>query len=254
MELEIKLPAFEGPMELLLHLIDKNKVNIYDIPIADITNQYIDYIQHMEEVDLDLMSDFLVMAATLLDIKARMLLPHDEKVSEEEEDPRRELVERLLQYKKYKYISGELKDMSIDSEKILYANERLPKEVASYKEPVDLGGLLSDLTLEKMHDIFMEIAQRTQERINYEGRNFGHLERETIPIESRIERVKNLVSHGKKRSFRALLSASASKTEVIVTFLAILELLKSGEIKLTEDSTCDDFTLEEGNGQNESNN
>ncbi len=252
MELEFKLPAFEGPIELLLHLIEKNKVNIYDIPIAEITDQYIDYMEHMEAVDLDVMSDFLVMAATLLDIKARMLLPHEEEMTDED-DPRRELVERLLEYKKYKYISGELKDMSVGSEQILYSAERLPDEVVSYRPPVNLDNLLSDVTLEKLSEIFREVAGRSQERINYEGKNFGKIERETIPIELRIEHVKKMVSRGKKRSFRALLSESASRTEIIVTFLAILELLKSGEIKLTEDSTCNDFTLEEGHESKQSN-
>ena len=103
MELEFKLEKFEGPLDLLLHLIDKNKVDIYDIPIADITDQYMEYVRQMEEEDMDVMSEFLVMAATLLDIKCRMLLPKE--VNEEgEEDPRAELVQKLLEYKMYKYM------------------------------------------------------------------------------------------------------------------------------------------------------
>ncbi|MEG2774828.1 MAG: segregation/condensation protein A, partial [Acetivibrio sp.] len=110
MSISVKLEAFEGPLDLLLHLIDKNKVNIYDIPIAMITEQYLEYIAAMKTKDMDIMSEFLVMAATLLNIKSRMLLPKDETQEEEEEDPRKELVERLLEYKMYKYISYELKD------------------------------------------------------------------------------------------------------------------------------------------------
>ncbi len=110
MGIPVKLPVFEGPLELLLHLIEKNKIDIYDIPIVEITNQYMEYIRQMEREDLNIMSEFLVMAATLLDIKCRMLLPKEVNEEGEEEDPRQELVEQLLQYKMYKYISYELRD------------------------------------------------------------------------------------------------------------------------------------------------
>ncbi len=109
MAIQVKLQSFEGPLDLLLHLIDKNKVDIYDIPISMITEQYMKYIEEMEKSDLNIMSEFLVMAATLLDIKCRMLLPKEEK-EEKEEDPREELVARLLEYKMFKFISLELKD------------------------------------------------------------------------------------------------------------------------------------------------
>ena len=104
MELTVKLQVFEGPLDLLLYLLDKNKVNIYDIPIVEITNQYMEYIRGMQHEDLNVMSEFLVMAATLLDIKCRMLLPKEVTEEGEEEDPRQELVEQLLQYKMYKYM------------------------------------------------------------------------------------------------------------------------------------------------------
>ena len=110
MELSVKLPVFEGPLDLLLHLIDKNKIDIYDIPIVMITDQYLEYVQQMPQEDLNLMSEFMVMAATLLDIKCRMLLPKEVNEEGEAEDPRAELVARLLEYKMYKYMSFELRD------------------------------------------------------------------------------------------------------------------------------------------------
>ena len=116
MGIPVKLQVFEGPLDLLLHLIDKNKIDIYDIPIVEITNQYMDYIKAMEREDLNIMSEFLVMAATLLDIKCRMLLPKEVTEDGEEEDPRQELVEQLLEYKMYKFMSYELKDRETDSE------------------------------------------------------------------------------------------------------------------------------------------
>ena len=100
MELTVKLEAFEGPLDLLLHLLDKNKVSIYDIPIVEITNQYLDYIQEMQRQDLNVMSEFLVMAATLIAIKSKMLLPKEINEDGEEEDPRAELIQQLLEYKK----------------------------------------------------------------------------------------------------------------------------------------------------------
>ena len=111
----VKLQVFEGPLDLLLHLIDKNKIDIYDIPIVEITNQYMEYIQAMDRADLNVMSEFLVMAATLIKIKSKMLLPKDEEDPEDEEDPREELVRRLLEYKMYKCMANELKDRQLDA-------------------------------------------------------------------------------------------------------------------------------------------
>ena len=119
MGIPVKLEVFEGPLDLLLHLIEKNKVDIYDIPIVEITNQYMEYIRGMQHEDLNVMSEFLVMAATLLDIKCRMLLPKEVTEEGEEEDPRQELVEQLLQYKMYKYMAFELKDRELDSGQVM---------------------------------------------------------------------------------------------------------------------------------------
>ena len=110
MAIPVKLPVFEGPLDLLLHLIDKNKIDIYDIPIAEITDQYLDYIRQMDHEDMNVTSEFMVMAATLIDIKCRMLLPREMNEEGEEEDPREELVMQLLEYKKYKYMSYELRE------------------------------------------------------------------------------------------------------------------------------------------------
>lgn len=250
MELKFTLPVFEGPLDLLLHLIDKNKVDIYDIPIVLITDQYFEYLEAMDSEDLDIMSEFLVMAATLLDIKARMLLPAEE-TEEEDGDPRMELVNRLLEHKKFKVIGEELKDLGIESIGRLFSEERLPEEVAKYKPPVDFDRLLSDLDIQKLESILIEVAARSHERINESVRNFGRLQRETIPIEAKISHVRKSVKTGKKKSFRALLSEGADKSEIIVTFLAVLELLKTGEIKLSKGSTTDDFILEGNDEQQE---
>ena len=151
MELTVKLEAFEGPLDLLLHLLDKNKVSIYDIPIVEITEQYLEFIREMKRQDLNIMSEFLVMAATLIAIKSKMLLPKAVNEDGEEEDPRAELIQQLLEYKMYKCMSYELKDRQVDAEKILFKMPTLPPEVMAYEESVDLGQLMSGLTLHKMH-------------------------------------------------------------------------------------------------------
>ena len=135
MGIPVKLQVFEGPLDLLLHLIEKNKIDIYDIPIVEITNQYMEYIREMQKKDLNIMSEFLLMAATLLDIKCKMLLPKEVNEEGEEEDPRQELVEQLLQYKMYKYMSYELRDRQIDGERMMFREPDIPKEVKTYQEP-----------------------------------------------------------------------------------------------------------------------
>ncbi|MDO4313825.1 MAG: segregation/condensation protein A, partial [Eubacteriales bacterium] len=164
MGIPVKLQVFEGPLDLLLHLIDKNKIDIYDIPIVEITNQYMEYIEAMEQEDLNVMSEFLLMAATLLDIKCRMLLPKEVNDDGEEEDPRQELVNQLLQYKMYKYMSYELRDRQIDGERILYRKPDIPEEVAEYTPPVDLDELLEDLTLGRLHNIFQEVMKKQTDK------------------------------------------------------------------------------------------
>ena len=142
MAISVKLEAFEGPLDLLLHLIEKNKIDIYDIPIVEITAQYLDYIRQMQREDMNVMSEFLVMAATLIDIKCKMLLPKEVNEDGEEEDPRAELVQKLLEYKMYKYMSYELKDRLSVSGKVLYKDPTIPEEVAKYEQPVDLEELV----------------------------------------------------------------------------------------------------------------
>ena len=189
MNLEFKLQVFEGPLDLLLHLIDKNKVNIYDIPIVEITDQYMEYVRQMDKQDLNLVSEFLVMAATLLDIKAKMLLPKEENPEEEEEDPRAELVEKLLEYKRYKYMSYELKDRQMDAEKSMYKKPTIPDEVKKYEQPVELDKLLEGITLKKLNDIFQEVIKRQNDKIDPIRSKFGKIEKEEVSIEEKVDYV-----------------------------------------------------------------
>ncbi len=243
MGIPVKLEAFEGPLDLLLHLIDKNKINIYDIPIVMITEQYMEYISAMESKDMDIMSEFLVMAATLLNIKSRMLLPRDETVEEEEEDPRKELVERLLEYKMYKYMSYELKDRQIDAAKVVYKGPSIPDEVKNFKEEIDLDGLLSDLTLNKLHSIFKSVMKKQVDKIDPIRSKFGKIEKEEVNQEEKMSYIESYAKEHKHFSFRNLLEEQSSKMDIIVTFLGILEFMKMGILKIEQEAIFDDIMI-----------
>lgn len=243
MGIPVKLEVFEGPLDLLLHLIDKNKVNIYDIPIVTITEQYMEYIDAMNARNLDVMSEFLVMAATLLNIKSRMLLPRDPKVEEVVEDPRQELVDRLLEYKIYKYMSYELKDKQIDAARVLYREPNIPKEVLNVKEEVDLGKLLSDLTLSKLHQVFDSIIRRQVDKLDPIRSKFGNIKKEEVNLEDKMHYIEEYGKLHRTFSFRSLLEEQSSKMETIVTFLGVLELIKVGSLRILQEEIFDDIRI-----------
>ena len=230
MGIPVKLQVFEGPLDLLLHLIEKNKIDIYDIPIVEITNQYMEYIKAMQKEDLNIMSEFLVMAATLLDIKCRMLLPKEVNEEGEEEDPRQELVEQLLEYKMYKFMSYELKDRELDGDRIMYKTASIPDEVKGYVPPVDLDKLLGDLTLVQLNRIFKEVMKRQESKVDPVRSKFGKIEKEEVTLPDKLDYVTEYARSHRKFGFRALLKKQSSKVQVVVTFLAILQLMKEGVI------------------------
>ena len=244
MGIPVKLEVFEGPLDLLLHLIDKNKIDIYDIPIVEITNQYMEYIRNMQREDLNIMSEFLVMAATLLDIKCRMLLPKEVNEEGEEEDPRQELVEQLLQYKMYKFIAYELKDRELDSDMILYKEPTIPEEVKEYAEPVDLDKLLGDLTLQKLNAVFQEVMKRQTDKIDPVRSKFGKIEKEEVTLTDKFTYIHSYMKDHKRFSFRQLLERQHTKMHIVVKFLAILEMMKLGEIRVEQEETCGDIMIE----------
>ena len=244
MSLEIKLQAFEGPLDLLLHLIEKNKVDIYDIPIVEITAQYMEYIKAMQEEDMNIMSEFLVMAATLLDIKCRMLLPKEVNEDGEEEDPREELVEKLLEYKMCKYMALELADRRIDAEKSLYKPSTIPDEVKAYKPPIDYEELIGEFDLPGLHKIFKEVVKRKNDRIDPIRSTYGKIEKDEINMDEKQFFIESFIFQNKKCDFRSLLEKQGSKLEVIVTFLIVLELMKIGKITLTQEETFGEIGIE----------
>lgn len=243
MELKVKLQAFEGPLDLLLHLIDKNKVDIYDIPIAEITDQYMEYIRGMDTEDLDTMSEFLVMAATLLDIKAKMLLPSDPD-EEEPEDPRQELVEQLIQYKMYKYMSFALKDKQIDGERRWYREASVPAEVRAYEEPVDLDALTEGYDLSALKQIFDSVIRRQSEKIDPVRSKFGQIKKEQVSMEERVQQFDQFIRENRSFGFRSFLEKKPDREEIVVAFLIILEYMRSGMIRVSQEKLFDDILVE----------
>ncbi len=243
MAIPVKLEVFEGPLDLLLHLIDKNKVDIYDIPIVEITEQYLEYIKQMKDRDMNIMSEFLVMAATLIDIKCRMLLPKEVNEDGEEEDPRAELVQKLLEYKMYKFMSFELRDRLVDAARNMYREQNLPKEVASYRKPINYEELVGDMNLNKLHEIFKSIVRKQEDKIDPIRSQYGNIQKDEIDMDSKTLYVEAYAREHKSFSFRKLLERQSSKMEVIVTFLIILELMKIGKINISQEDIFDDIMI-----------
>jgi len=245
MDINFKLETFEGPLDLLLHLIEKNKMNIFDIPIVEITAQYMAYLEEMKRRDLSILSEFLVMAATLLDIKSRMLLPAPEpEDGEDEEDPRAELVQQLLEYKMYKCMAFELKDRQMEAQLVMYKVPTIPKEVLAYEEPLDMAELVSDVTLEKLNTIFNEIMKKQVDKIDPIRSKFGKIEKEEVSLEDKVAFLENYAKVHKQFSFRNLLEAQCTKMDIIVTFMAILEMMKVGKIIITQENIFDDIKID----------
>lgn len=254
MAIPVKLEVFEGPLDLLLHLIDRNKIDIYDIPIAMITEQYLEYVAKMERRDMDVMSEFLVMGATLLNIKSRMLLPREEKEGEEQEDPRQELVERLLEYKKYKYMSYELKDLQVDASRVLFKKPTIPDEVMQYQPKVNMEELIGDLTLSRLHSIFQMVIRKQTDKIDPIRSRFNRVEKEAVTLPEKMEEIREYARKHNRFNFKELLEEQSSKIEVIVTFLGILELMKEGSLTVVQNSLFADMEMEYINKENHSGN
>lgn len=233
MPYNVKIDAFEGPLDLLLHLVNHLEIDIYDIPVAEITEQYLLYIHTMKELRLDVASEYLVMAATLLAIKSKMLLPkHDEQLDDEfefetEEDPREELVQRLIEYRKYKTIAFDLKSLE---------NER---SLLFTKPPSDLSDFAKEITPEKtnmnvsLYDM-LGALQKLLRRKKLQRPLATKIAKQEITIERRMEEILQRLTKRGRRSFFDLFP-NHDKEHIVVSFLAILELIKQRKITVEQE-------------------
>ena len=243
MGIPVKLEAFEGSLDLLLYLIDKNKVDIYDIPIVLITEQYLDYVKDIDTKNMDVMSEFLVMAATLLKIKSKMLLPKEEIEEEDEEDPRQELIDRLIEYKLYKYASFELKDKQIDAGRILYKEPSLPDEIKDFKQEVPIYDLLSEVSLTKLQNIFYSVIKKQIDKVDPIRSKYGEIKKDSIRMEEHLNWLNQYAKEHKTFSFRKILENGTGKLYVIVTFLGVLEWMKRGVFQIKQRDLFDDIMI-----------
>ncbi len=237
--LEIKIENFEGPLDLLLHLIEKNKMQISDIKISIIADQYIELIDGLEQDKLDELSEFVEMAAILLSIKSSMLLPKYEE-EEDEVDEREELIERLIEHKKFKIISEELKQFQ-SGEKYVFKDATIPEEILKYEPEVDVQDIVKDYKFEDLLKAFNNILKRQEERVDTVRSKFSDIKREKYSVERTKDKLLSSRSTRKRFSFFNLVSKMNSKVEVIVTFLAILELIKEGYVDVVQSCTYDDI-------------
>ena len=172
-----------------------------------------------------------------------MLLPKKTDGEEEEEDPRAELVQQLLEYKLYKSISYELKDRQMDADRMMYKEPTIPKEVAQYVPPVNMDELLAGLTLSKLNSIFEAVMKRQEDKIDPVRSKFGRIEKEEVSLEEKVSVLENYAARHKNFSFRGLLEQKSSRVQVIVTFLAVLELMKTGKIEIFQEQPFDDIRI-----------
>ncbi|MBL8037917.1 MAG: segregation/condensation protein A [Nitrospira sp.] len=214
---KVRIENFEGPLDLLLHLIKKNEINIYDIPVAMITQQYIEYLEAMEELNLNVAGDFLVMAATLLQIKSKMLLPVDEAVDDEEEgpDPREELVRRLLEYKAYKEAARQLDDQEKMWREIFWREDAVSVEAVAEE---DLP--LENVSLFDLVDALKEVLERNPDSRLIE------IVPDNLTVRERMNLILETLEGKDSVSFVALFDGSVHRVVVVVTFLALLELMR----------------------------
>lgn len=226
---KVQVEAFEGPLDLLLHLIKKNEVDIYDIPIAAVTRQYLEYLELMKELNLDVAGDFLVMASTLLQIKSRLLLPvqvDEEGGEEEEEDPRAELVRRLIEYQKYKEAAQQLEVLPLLGRDAFVRSGDLPE----LKEQ-QLADDVPDVELFELVEAFRRVLA------SLPVQTFHEVGSEQITIADRINDILSLLQERDSVAFEELFSEGTTRDYLIATFLAVLEICKLKMVKLTQASS-----------------
>ena len=230
----IRLPVFEGPLDLLLYLIRCNEIDIYDIPIETVTRQYIDIIDSMETLDLEIAGEFFVMASTLMYIKSRMLLPQkdlpfDQDIEDDSNDPRWELVQQLLEYKKFKEAADQIEYLILKNNDLISRTE--PKDIIEAKErplkPVDRRDLWN---------IFNQVLQRLSERIST-----GEIHAEKVTVADRMEFVLNYIKTKPEFLFTELFEQTTTRNTIIATFLAILELTRLGDLQIYQDQSFADI-------------
>jgi len=240
--LELKLQVFEGPLELLLHLIEKNKIDIYDIPIFEITRQYLDYLKNWDDLNMEVASEFIVMASILIGIKARRLLPLAQKADEEEVDEEAALIQRLLEYKKYKDAAGRLKGLLVSEDALIMWRAL---EVIQGERPIPTPEeLLKDKGLEQLFEMFQRAERSKKESFDVNRAHFRAVRKDVYTVADKIKSLRRSLELFEKVSFLELRKDSHSKQETIAYFMAMLELSRMSQVSLSQQSLFGDIIME----------
>ena len=230
----VTIDNFDGPLDLLLHLIKEQDIDIYDIKIEDITKQYLDYIRHMKELNLGIASEYLVMASELIEMKSKMLLPKKKEKEDDdyEEDPRELLIERLLAYKRYKEVTSEFKDLEL-TRKMVFTREpdNLNRYVKEDENSEDLG--VADLI-----DAFNNLLKRKE----LDRPIATKITKKELSVTEKVNKIKNILRNKKKINFEDIFEVS-TKEEVIISFLSVLEMVKKDEILLTQEGNFKNIVI-----------
>ncbi|QAT40075.1 segregation/condensation protein A [Clostridium sp. JN-9] len=245
MSLNIKIHNFEGPFDLLLHLIKKNEMDIYNISIYEITDQYLQYLRSMRDLDLEITSEFIVIAATLIEIKSKTLLPkakNDESAADlEGNDPRKELVQKLLEYKKYKAVSVYFKE-KMEENGVTFSKK--PEIIVENKKENKLEDILKNVTILKLYYVYNDLMNKYKNRMNDNINIDKGIAIDRYKIEDKMIFIQDRIRTSKNTSFSRIVSGCESKIEVIVSFLALLELIKLKAAKVTQDSSFSEIYIE----------
>ncbi|GAA0743285.1 segregation/condensation protein A [Clostridium oceanicum] len=241
MSLNIKIHNFNGPFDLLLHLIKKNKMDIYDIQIYEITNQYLEYLNQMEDLDLEVTSEFIVMASRLIEIKSKYLLPKQEKEDDEEKDPRKELVDKLLEYKKFKAVAEFLKSKQ-EVSGVCFSKK--PEIIEEKKKDPSIKELFQNITMLDLYNTYNKLINNYINKMNVSTDFKGEIYLEKYKIEDKIKLIMDNIKNNSKYEFSNFIDECESKLEVVITFLAILELVKSRIIEVHQSYNFDKIYLE----------
>lgn len=244
MTLNIKIENFEGPFDLLLHLIKKSEMDIYDIKIHEITNQYLQYISKMKEMDLEVTSEFIVIAANLLEIKSRMLLPNlaaDESAADKEVDPRKELISKLIEYKKFKAIAEILRKKEEEFGVVFTKKPEIIED--NNKDARDMD-ILKNVTMLELYNLYNALINRYYSKINKENVIQREIPIDAYKIEDKMEYLKHKIYNSKTLIFSNILKSCSNKMERVVTFLALLELIKQKNVKALQEKNFTDIYLE----------
>ncbi len=234
---KVKLENFEGPLDLLCHLIDKNKMNIYEINLSEITDQYIEYINEMERMNLEITSEFLIMASTLLYLKSKNLLP--KQVDDEQELTEEELLQRIIEYKKYKEITNKLREMYKNSSNNVF---KLPETIELPKQKLE-----KDYEPEKIPEIYKALVERNSVKINQNAKNIEKIALvDKYTVADKVKEMYKVLTKQKKFVFNKLFSLKKrEKQEVVTAFSGLLELSRRSKVETSQEEIFGDITVEE---------